>query len=85
MLTNKGIRQSSGGRALRWRPIATAPKTGEVRLLGFPQGIVEIGFWGWGSVLRKTWRDVRWRPFRQRPTHWMPIPKPPLTSKSERD
>lgn len=65
---------------LRWRPIGTAPKTGEVRLLAFPQGIIEIGFWGWGGVTLKgqnTWRDVRWRAFRRRPTHWMPLPASP--------
>lgn len=75
------IYKSVGRRLLKWRPIATAPKTGEIRLLACPQGIVVIGFWGWGGVSRKgqnCWRHSgNWRALRAQPTHWMPVPHPP--------
>jgi len=59
-----------------WRPMETAPKDGRHVLLiargGYPDvgrwfdcGVNEVGFWAVHAI--------RWEP-----THWMPLPAPPL-------
>lgn len=56
---------------MKWQPIESAPKDGTLVLLHL-NGCVETGFysrtseiWHWGAMVR--------------PTHWMPLPNPPMT------
>lgn len=58
-----------------WRPIETAPKDGFHTLLYRPE-IIYIGFWatvGWCA-------NTRGCPTIESPTHWMPLPAPPLAA-----
>lgn len=79
-------------RQMQWQPIETAPKDGTLVLLFRPSahewGRVAPGKWhanehaasprpfwdGWLKIgARSEWRE--WQP-----THWMPLPAPPLTA-----
>jgi len=77
MATNRYIKNRVGSTNVRWQPISTSPKTGEVRLLhnGY---MIYIGFWGSGGVTQRGqlgWRDGtgHWRLIIPAPKHWMPI------------
>jgi hypothetical protein len=52
----------------QWRPIATAPRDGTDILVALP----------WGKVLIVRWNQLRRWSNDVRPTHWMPLPAPPL-------
>ena len=57
---------------MTWQPIETAPKNGEMILLGVDSGFrffAQSSFW-----MARRW--VYWEHF-LKPTHWMPMPEPP--------
>jgi hypothetical protein len=70
---------------MAWKPIETAPKTSKAILVWVPEnkctfcvtwaalgsgGSRESGGWG---IFGGGWRDMV-----QRPSHWMPLPEPPI-------
>lgn len=63
-----------------WQPIETAPKDGTPLLLGFPNnchalvGHCEDDLWG------QLDEDFGFEPWPMAPTHWMPLPNPPVKS-----
>lgn len=61
---------------IEWKPISTAPKTGEAVLL-LAGGVIE-GYWciwdGWSQVIAGTSHDLNYPPLISKPTHWAPIP-----------
>lgn len=68
---------------MEWQPIETAPKDG-THILGYADTVEEM------AVINclPTWHDDEWslsvscKPASDnyfRPTHWMPLPKPPKT------
>ena len=71
---------------MSWQPIETAPKDGTEVLLYFSDGRILIGDYVVTEQLRhgKTaWKNEGWRTFfglvhDNKPTHWMPLPEPPL-------
>jgi hypothetical protein len=60
-----------------WRPIATAPKTGEVLILFNPKSMqtngIDLGKWS----PHEEWERVSGGA-KLNPTHWMPLPESPL-------
>jgi hypothetical protein len=60
-----------------WQPIETAPKDGTNILLGWPTMVLS-GYWAdWRS--RKSWVTSRGEySDKYAPTHWMPLPDPPV-------
>jgi hypothetical protein len=56
-----------------WQPIETAPRGGEPILLWSDDQGVCIGCHS-GDV----WWDNLYEPWRFEPTHWMPLPEPPI-------
>ena len=67
-----------------WQPIETAPKGGELVLLsdvGWPHATRRGG----APVKVGGWWDERWNIFGAswKPTHWMPLPEPPLAQITE--
>lgn len=74
--------RSDGG----WRPIETAPKDGTPMLFCWWQDgqdtlPVVAGFW---SRLSERWCNDQ-DGGKVRPTHWMPLPKPPQAATSEQE
>lgn len=77
------IDQLAAHQAEVWRPMAEAPKDGELILLGF-DGLSFEGHW-MGDASRNHWGNVGWflsdddiltaQP--KRPHCWRPLPKPP--------
>ena len=68
-------------RAREWQPISTAPKDGTA-ILGYWSPAIENGRDGIDVTCFRAgdWRDPEdsdssWR----KPTHWMPLPAPPVT------
>ena len=70
-----------------WQPIETAPKDGTLIILYKPDGdgddrsrTVDVGRWGevW-TTYRGMWRMQACDGW-VTPTHWMPLPKPPVES-----
>jgi hypothetical protein len=60
-----------------WQPIATAPKDGRPFLMWAAGSRVTEGFW---DDLKLFFRSSYLSPlFAFRPTHWMPLPDPPVT------
>ena len=67
-----------------WQPIETAPTDKRIWLFvpeyPAPANQMLIGLWeqenSWWGVEHATIRHVG-APFQYRPTHWMPMPKPP--------
>lgn len=70
-----------------WQPIETAPKDG-TRILAFWPDVygnssaVQIetwwGAWGHGRS-KETWQNAwEWADGANNPTHWMPLPTPPV-------
>lgn len=61
--------------APRWQPIATAPRDGTRIIVAWANGAVESAqFWT---------RDGKWNGHsRTNPTHWMPLPAPPVAANS---
>ncbi len=58
-----------------WRSIETAPKDG-TPLLGFVEKVMYVCWWdglGWSFFV-----DGRGSRFAFFPTHWMPLPEPPI-------
>jgi hypothetical protein len=74
-----------GGGHLDWRPIETAPLDGSPLLVYFPQigtwrvfwsvNVFEHGSW---CVSDNKFEDRPLRGWLTPPTHWMPLPEPPL-------
>lgn len=72
---------------MKWQPIETAPKGGDVLML-YCGGAIIIGYyetaleWGKGSDPVNSWVDYDFEPGDKRlnPTHWMPLPEPPEES-----
>lgn len=69
-----------------WQPIDTAPKDG-TQILVWP-------YWSSRSPTQVYWRDLQRKPGRWEitpshycagadPTHWMPLPAPPIPSSQE--
>lgn len=70
-----------------WQPIKTAPKDGTSVIIAVPHndpsGFVvgeaycneRRGGWWWANL---SYDDDYADPIRQAPTHWMPLPKPPV-------
>ena len=56
--------------ATQWRPIETAPKDG-THILAFHNGSIWTVWWSDTQM----WHDSN--DYDYRPTHWMPLPKPP--------
>jgi hypothetical protein len=56
-----------------WKPIETAPRDRKRVLLGHKDGSMMVGFWN-GSA----WDDGDFMSFEDWPTHWMPLPEPPM-------
>ena len=79
--------------SLQWQPIETAPRDGMPVLLYYvnPGGQSEMGMWrseirvGRGEV-RQGWRYLRSHSatydLDHQPTHWMPLPAPPIPAGS---
>jgi len=70
----------------RWLPIETAPKDG-TRLILFAYDLVTIGHWedraghpGGGPDYRHVWVDEDNGYPMDEPTHWQPLPKPPVSA-----
>jgi hypothetical protein len=73
-----------------WQPIETAPKDGTTVMLFYPKqnpaGIAEMGHYRRGIKTRRDehegWRYLRSHSalydLEHQPTHWMPLPPPPL-------
>ena len=64
-----------------WQPIATAPKDGLPRLY-FCHGKVLQAFVDATGVLTVQ-HELGWRSMRRTPTHWMPLPPPPVLGANE--
>ena len=64
-----------------WQPIETAPKDGRwVLCWGHNAGVVESMIWHWNDDSK----DGNWYWYegdcpRTQPTHWMPMPAPPVS------
>ena len=72
---------------MNWQPIETAPKDGRTILLagGFlsdGRPSVRTGYWHDGKRL-KAWFDTALGRCAMKPTHWMPLPDPPITTAEE--
>lgn len=64
-----------------WQPIETAPKDGSLILIYAKRGQA-IGFWDdcWKIDLEFVeWEGAAWGTI-YNPTHWMPLPEPPVLS-----
>lgn len=68
-----------------WRPIETAPKDGAIFLVWFPEQR-EIGYgnfvpadYAYPDAYYYFWFDVSEAEMEVSPTHWQPLPKPPVT------
>lgn len=63
-----------------WRPIATAPKDGTLVLVrGLKSEIVATA--KYDASYARPWCDWDWDdplPYYEEPTHWMPLPDPPV-------
>lgn len=76
-----------------WQPIETAPKDGTKILVACAYGGVEISEWcelerfHWEHVDGNLWRKVEEEPScfwnSNHPTHWMPLPPPPPSTKEK--
>lgn len=63
-----------------WKPIDTAPKD-NIPILGYDDGIMTVVIWHgyWGlTVVGSYANDNEWTP-----THWMPLPDPPMSNKGD--
>jgi len=66
-----------------WQPIETAPRDGSDIIVYRPKfdgdyiPIVGVDYWFKGYTWGRSRRDCQ-------PTHWMPLPKPPVTSQDAR-
>jgi hypothetical protein len=72
-----------------WQPIETAPKDGTHIILFWPyvtdEGHVTSGYWylpGEGEIAG--WHSWDVNGYATPPTHWMPLPAPPLDLTGER-
>ena len=67
---------------LRWQPIATAPKDGTEILGLFPDYHLRMNvtsmFWDVPGFWVNAFED---EDYHAEPTHWMPLPAPPVTEK----
>jgi len=63
--------------APEWKPIETAPKSLKSILLSGDRKIAD-GYWG--AQCNKGKGDWVWPYVRTEPTHWMPLPKPPMAA-----
>jgi hypothetical protein len=67
--------------AMRWRPIATAPKDGIAILLWYPDresfnpGAIEGWYFSSPKEIDDGWETIIGTI--GEPTHWMPLPEPP--------
>lgn len=65
-----------------WQPIATAPQDEARPLLLYPRPLGSLGV-PYSAVFEGYWDGRRWRIAGGGmicfPTHWMPMPAPPLT------
>lgn len=68
----------AGEQAERWQPIETAPKTDDDVMLFLSDGDIVIGYWRDDANAFDS--DAGWVP---RPTHWMPLPSPPIDPPKE--
>lgn len=77
-----------------WQPIETAPKNGAWLLLVRSVFIPVVAYWDsergrWLSELEWEVSDETWEEFlmheHYRPTHWMPLPKPPRPNGGENE
>ena len=71
-----------------WKPIETAPKDGRQNVLLWNGKRVYEGHWGLGRYNRSTREyEHAWISHPNsgdtKPTHWMPLPKPPSTTQSQ--
>jgi len=69
---------------MKWKPIDTAPKDESVILIGFVphprmDGIRRVYEGRWNET-QETWTSVNGFLLFESATHWMPLPKPPLTN-----
>jgi hypothetical protein len=62
-----------------WQPIATAPRDGTGILLWQP-GIDEPHVGRWSRPPYQEWWGDAWAPPGCQPTHWMPLPAPPVSA-----
>jgi len=63
---------------VEWQPFETAPRTGLSVLWGHPEHGVQQGHWANGPVSCVYDEDCGYlSPFRDPPTHWMPLPDKP--------
>lgn len=62
-----------------WKPIETAPKDGTAVLICINQG---TAFDAWWDQADQAWVDGRLNRYEEQytysPTHWMPMPEPPV-------
>jgi len=75
-----------------WQPIETAPKTGGQEVLLWDGDDVSVAYYsivGWTGVAAGAvafWEERRGSvpdAIHVEPTHWMPLPKPPVSSGSQ--
>jgi len=60
-----------------WKPIETAPKDGETRVLLGRTGFAEQQAVAWWSAISEAWVTVIGGHTFYEATHWMPLPQPP--------
>ena len=76
---------AAGDDVTDWQPIETAPDDGTEVLVAYPNGVVTIGSHrtgrrgrdGYGPVTGYDWHREDYAA----PSHWMPKPPPPTTTK----
>jgi len=80
LLAGASALRSSAG--LAWQPIETAPK--DVEVLVFDEGVITISLWidedgeGDDGRLKGWWEQSSNSLIDPPPTHWMPLPDPPV-------
>lgn len=68
--------------AMAWQPIETAPKDGNLMILGWAgskslAANVDLGRWKQAHIAADAWASIHGVFFSYQPTHWMPLPEPP--------
>jgi len=83
--TGHGGEQRIGYRVMSmWKPIETAPKDGTACLIYTEMGEMYLAYWDvWPMVSGWVIGYDQTPDNRIRPTHWMPLPKPPTTQQKD--
>lgn len=61
-----------------WRPIESAPKDGTEVLVLIREKVIRLGWYFRPSSRTEGWCDESGKSIR--PTHWMPLPAPPVSA-----